>query len=48
MDADQPRIIRTRISLAEVTEIASHGFGDMVKAAVDIGRDIMAIGGELH
>lgn len=48
MDVDQPRIVRTRISLAEVTEIASHRFGDMVKAAVDIGRGVMAIGGELH
>ena len=48
MNVDQPRIIRSRISLAEVTEIARLRFGDMVKAAVDIGRGIMALGGELH
>lgn len=34
--------------LAEVSEIAALRFGDMVKAAVDVGRGIMAIGGELH
>jgi hypothetical protein len=48
MDADHPRIVRTRIPLAVVSELASLGFGDMVKAAVDISRGIMAIGGELH
>ncbi|MEO7085327.1 MAG: DUF5674 family protein [Gemmatimonadaceae bacterium] len=48
MDVDHPRIVRARISLAAVSEIASLRFGDMVKAAVDVGREIMAIGGELH
>jgi len=48
MDPDQPRIIRARISLADVSEIASRRFGDMVKAAVDVERELMAIGGELH
>jgi uncharacterized protein DUF5674 len=48
MDVDHPRIVRTRISLAEVSEIASLRFGDMVKAAVDVAREIMALGGELH
>ncbi|MBU0533520.1 MAG: hypothetical protein KJ887_01785 [Candidatus Omnitrophica bacterium] len=28
--------------------IAEEGFGDMVKAVVDIEKGIMAIGGELH
>lgn len=35
MNVDQLRIIRSKISLAEVTQIASLWFGDMVKAAVD-------------
>jgi len=48
MDADHPRIVRARISLAEVAEIASQRFGDMAKAVVDVRREIMAIGGELH
>src|SRR4051812_5807976 len=48
MDSDHPRIVRARISLAEVSEIASLRFGDMAKAVVDVRREIMAIGGELH
>ncbi|MBI2591789.1 MAG: hypothetical protein HYW34_03890 [Candidatus Brennerbacteria bacterium] len=28
--------------------MASEGFGDFIKAAVDIEKEIMAIGGELH
>ncbi|HSQ32465.1 MAG TPA: DUF5674 family protein [Gemmatimonadaceae bacterium] len=48
MDLDQPRIVRDRLSLAEVADLAARRFGDMVKAAVDVSRGIMAIGGELH
>lgn len=48
MDVDQPRIIREPIPLAEVRELAARRFGDMIKASVDVGRGIMAIGGELH
>ena len=32
----------------DLREIAKNQFGDFVKAVVDIQRDIMAIGGELH
>jgi hypothetical protein len=48
MTSEPPRIIREAISLADVQELAERGFGEMVKASVDIGRGIMAIGGELH
>jgi len=48
MNDDQPRIVRARMILAEVSELARNRFGDMVKAAVDVRREIMAIGGELH
>lgn len=48
MDKDSPRIVREPISLAEVRELALARFGDMVKASVDIGRGVMALGGELH
>ena len=48
MDADEPRIVREKILLAEVAQLARLKFGDMVKAAVDVRRGIMAIGGELH
>lgn len=41
-------IIKTPIRRAELLEIAEEGFGDVVKAVVDVGQGIMAIGGELH
>jgi hypothetical protein len=48
MDPDAPRIVRDVLPLAELRELADRGFGDMVKASVDIGRGVLAIGGELH
>jgi hypothetical protein len=33
---------------AELALLATAGFGDMVKAVVDIEQRIMAVGGELH
>lgn len=42
------RIIKKPITKAELAKIAKEGFGDLVKAAVDIEQEIMAIGGELH
>ncbi|MCP9465612.1 MAG: DUF5674 family protein [Nitrospira sp.] len=42
------RIIRDAITKDELRTIAAHQFGDMVKAVVDVEREIMAIGGELH
>ena len=48
MESDEPRIVRTPIPIAELSRFANLRFGDMVKAAVDISRVVMAIGGELH
>jgi hypothetical protein len=48
MPSAAPRIIREPISLADVRTLAESGFGDMVKAAVDVSRALMALGGELH
>ena len=42
------QIIKTPISKAELRNIAKERFGDLVKGAVDIEQEIMAIGGELH
>ena len=42
------KIIKEKISLAELKTIAKERFGDMVKAVVDIELKIMAIGGDLH
>ena len=42
------QIIKDKISQAEIKELARQTFGDMVKAVVDIERNIMAAGGEMH
>lgn len=42
------RIIKDSISQEELLKIAKEGFGDFVKAVVDLEKGIMAIGGELH
>jgi len=42
------RLVRDRITRAELALLATASFGDMVKAVVDVERRIMAIGGELH
>lgn len=41
-------VIRERVSLAHIQELATELFGDLVKAVIDVDRGIMAIGGELH
>lgn len=42
------KIIKDAISVNELKEIAKNQFGDLVKAVVDIEKEIIAIGGELH
>ena len=44
MTVESPRIIRDPIPLTEVRELAEQGFGDMVKASVDVARVVVAIG----
>ena len=41
-------ICEAPITRAELQEMAECGFGDMVKAVVDIGRDLLAIDADLH
>ncbi len=41
-------IVKEPISRKKLAEIAANQFGNFVKAVVDVSRDIMAIGGELH
>lgn len=41
-------IVHTTITRAELTGLARSQFGDMIKAAVDVVRAVMAVGGELH
>ena len=42
------KVVKNPIKKSELLEIANEGFGDLVKAVVDVKREIMAIGGELH
>jgi Protein of unknown function (DUF5674) len=42
------RILNTPVTLDELRRLAADQFGDFVKAVVDMGRGVMAIGGELH
>jgi len=41
-------IVEKPIAIKELIKIGKEGFGDMVKAVVDVEKKIMAVGGELH
>lgn len=42
------RIIRNTIPEAELRGLAAESFGHMIKGVVDLGREIVAFGGEFH
>ena len=42
------KIVKDKISITELKKIAQEMFGDIVKAVVDVEKEIMAVGGELH
>lgn len=42
------RILENVITLAELKQIAQDTFGDLVKAVVDVDRELVAIDAELH
>ena len=42
------RIVRDRITLADLTGLAEERFGDMVKAVVDLELGVMAVGEGMH
>ncbi len=41
-------LIEKQIKKSKLLEIAKDGFGDLIKAVVDVKKGIMTIGGELH
>src|SRR5687768_10984784 len=41
-------VIHTAVPRSELAALAKTGFGDMIKAVVDVERRIMAVGGEMH
>jgi Protein of unknown function (DUF5674) len=42
------RLVRGQLNLAELKDMAKHGFGTLVKAVVDVKVGIMAVDAELH
>lgn len=42
------KIIKKKIGQEELRKFARETFGEMVKAVVDLGQGVLAIGGELH
>ena len=42
------KMVEETIDIKELIKIGEEGFGDLIKAVVDIEKKIMAIGGELH
>ncbi len=42
------KIVKNPVKKEVVRELAAAGFGDLVKAVVDVNQEIMVIGGELH
>ncbi len=41
-------IVKNQISIEELKKMAEEMFGDLVKAVVDVEKEIMVVGGELH
>lgn len=42
------RIVKEKISKEELKKITEEGFGTVVKVAVDVEKEILALGGEWH
>ena len=42
------KIIKSKISINELKKMAEMMFGNLIKAVVDIDKEIMAVNGELH
>lgn len=42
------KIVDKNISILELKQMAQAGFGDLVKAVIDIEKEIMAVDAELH
>ncbi len=42
------KIVKDTITREELRRLASEGFGNMVKAAVDLDKELLAVDAELH
>jgi hypothetical protein len=48
MSSPGPRILQSPVTRRELVVLAAEQFGDMIKAAVDVVREVVALGGQLH
>ena len=48
MENKDIKIIDSPLSRVDLAVLAHEGFGDVIKAVVDVRQGIMAVGGELH
>ena len=48
MPPDDMEVIRESVTLDHLVELAESGFGNLVKAVVDVSQGIMAVGAEMH
>ncbi len=48
MPPDDMEVVRESVTLEHLVELAESGFGNLVKAVVDVDKGTMAIGGEMH
>lgn len=48
MDSFRLQFVRDPLARADLAALATQGFGDMIKAVVDVERGVMAVGAELH
>ena len=42
------KVVKSKIFLKEIQKMADEKFGDLVKAVIDIDKEIMAVDSELH
>jgi hypothetical protein len=42
------RVIKSKIHIDELKKMAEEMFGDLVKAVIDVEKEIMVVNGELH
>lgn len=47
-EQEQIEVVRASVTLGRIRSLAQSGFGDLVKAVVDIEQGAMAIGGGMH
>jgi len=44
----ETRIVKDKITLSELKVLAHEQYGDIIKTVVDVGQEILGVGGELH